>query len=106
MADPAKAIAARISAVKTGSTRLPNIMSACPTMPAATLVFPNTPLSHIAATPLANSTSPTGRISSGPRSRYIELASMYTVAMILWPLPVSVSRSSSKYRHPGRCHKW
>src|SRR2546425_6535252 len=41
-----------------------------------------------------------------PISRYIELASMYTVATILWPLPVSVSRSSSKYRHPGRCHKW
>src|SRR5438093_10014024 len=33
----------------------------------------------------------------GPRSRYIELASMYTVATILWPLPVSVSKSSSKY---------
>ena len=74
---------ARISAFRTGSTRLPSIMSACPTMRAATLVLPKTPLLDIAAMPLANSTSPTGRISSGPRSRYIELASMYTVAAIL-----------------------
>ena len=63
---------ARASATKTGSTRLPSVKSACPTMPAQALVLPQYPLAHMAATPLMNSVSPTGRISIGPESRYIE----------------------------------
>ena len=39
-----------------------------------------------AARPWTNSTSPTGRSSSGPSARYMDLASRNTVDRILWPL--------------------
>jgi hypothetical protein len=51
------------------------------------------PLALIAATPLANSVSPTQRSSAGPSLRYIEWQSTNTVATMLWPVWVSASRS-------------
>ena len=63
-------------------------------MPAATRVGPYRPLALIAATPLTNSVSPTGRIGSEPAARYIDMHSTNTVATTLWPLPVSASSSS------------
>ena len=56
----------------------------------------NAPLAAIAAMPLANSTSPEGRISFGPVRRYIEPTSTYTVARTLWPESRSARNSSSK----------
>ena len=41
------------------------------------------PPAHIAAIPFTNSVSPTGRISIGPESRYIEPASTNTVATMV-----------------------
>ena len=52
-------------------------------------------LAAMAATPLTNSVSPTGFISSGPLARCIERHCTNTVATMLWPLLVSASRSSS-----------
>ena len=45
---------------------------------------------------VTNSTSPTGRISTGPSPRYIERHSSKTVATMLWPLLRSASSSGSK----------
>jgi hypothetical protein len=44
------------------------------------------PLALAAASPWTNSTSPTGRISTGPSGRYIERASRNTVDRTLCPL--------------------
>jgi hypothetical protein len=54
------------------------------------------PLALMAATPLTNSVSPTGRISTGPVARDIARACTNTVATMLWPLRVSASNSSSR----------
>ena len=54
------------------------------------------PLALMAATPLTNSVSPTGRISAGPSARYIARDWTKTVATMLWPLLVSASSSSSR----------
>src|SRR4029077_7437861 len=45
--------------------------------------------------PATNSTSPTGRISTGPLARYIERHSSKTVATMLWPVLRSASSSGS-----------
>src|SRR5258707_10273682 len=47
-------------------------------MPCATLIGPKPPLALIAAMPATNSTSPTGRISTGPLARYIDRHSSKT----------------------------
>jgi hypothetical protein len=54
------------------------------------------PLALMAATPLANSVSPTGRISTGPEARRMERASTNTVATMLCPLSVSARNSSRR----------
>ena len=46
---------------------------------------PYSPLALAAARPCTHSTSPTGRISSGPSARYMARASINTVERTLWP---------------------
>ena len=50
----------------------------------------------MAAMPFTNSTSPTGRISSGPSARNIDWHSRNTVETMLWPPPRSASSSGRK----------
>ena len=61
-----------------------------------TRVLPYWPDALIAAVPFTNSTSPTGRISSGPPARNIDWHSRNTVETMLWPPPVSASSSGSR----------
>src|SRR5262249_15389847 len=77
------------------SPRWPTLRARSATRPAAPLVLRQYPLAHIAAIPFTNSVTPTGRISTGPASRYIELACTNTVATMLWPVRVSARKSSS-----------
>ena len=63
---------AACKASSTGRTLSPRFRFACPTMDAAALVGPYSPVSLAAARPCTNSTSPTGRSSSGPPGRYME----------------------------------
>ena len=65
-------------------------------MPAATRVDPYMPLALIAAWPVTNSISPTGRISAGPPARYIEWHSRNTVATTLCPVAASARKSGRK----------
>ena len=65
-------------------------------MPAAARVSPYWPEALIAAMPLTNSVSPTGRRTLGPSARYMARHSMNTVDTTLWPEPVSLSNSSNK----------
>ena len=74
---------AACNASSTGATSAPSFKSAWPTMAAAARLGPYIPLALAAASPWTNSTSPTGRISSGPSARYIERASMNTVERTL-----------------------
>ena len=75
--------AAAMCACETSSTAPPKAKSAKLTTPAHTRVAPTPPLALIAAMPLTNSVSPTGRIASGPSLRYIEAHSTNTVARTL-----------------------
>ena len=50
----------------------------------------------IAAMPLTNSVSPTGRIASGPSARCMARHCTKTVAVLLWPWVVSASSSGSR----------
>ena len=77
---------AACNASSTGATRAPSFRLAWPTMAAAARPGPYRPLALAAASPWTNSTSPTGRISSGPSARYIARASMNTVDRTLCPL--------------------
>ena len=79
-----------------GATRSPSSRLACPTMAAAARPGPYRPLALAAASPWTNSTSPTGRISSGPSARYMARASMNTVERTLWPLCISSASSWSR----------
>ena len=56
-------------AANTSLTAAPSVRSAKPTIPAQARISPSWPLAHIAATPLANSVSPTGRSATGPSAR-------------------------------------
>ena len=85
------AICASRAAPASGSVR-----STKPTMEAHMRPSPYWPLALIAATPLTNSVSPTGRRASGPSARYIAMHSMNTVETTLWPLPVSASSASRR----------
>src|SRR5712691_3554409 len=59
---------------------------------------PNRPLALAAASPWTNSTSPTGRSSTGPSGRYMARVSINTVARTLWPQCTSATSSCSRYR--------
>ena len=61
-----------------------------------TRVLPYWPEALSAAVPFTNSTSPTGRISSGPVARNIDWHSRNTVETMLWPPPMSASSSGRK----------
>ena len=61
--------AAAMWASSTSRAAAPSVRSAWLTMPAQARSSPYTPLAHIAATPLANSVSPTGRSATGPSAR-------------------------------------
>ena len=65
-------------------------------MDAAARPGPYSPLAEAAARPCTNSTSPTGRSSSGPVVRYMERASTKTVEVTLWPLFMSAASSCSR----------
>jgi hypothetical protein len=59
----------------------------------AALQGPYSPVAAAAAKPWTNSTSPTGRSSTGPSGLYMALASMNTVDRTLWPQFTSAASS-------------
>ena len=85
-------------ASSTGRTPSPSFRSAWPMMAAAAFVGPWLPLADSVAMVSMYSTSPTGRISTGPSCRYSQRTSMNTVERTLCPLPTSAVSSGRRYR--------
>ena len=83
-------------ASSTGATPSPSLRSTVPTMPAATRQDPYAPEALMAAMPLTNSVSPTGRMASGPVALCMAVHCTNTVDTTLWPLLRSARSSSSR----------